>query len=321
MQRGIEEIAFGVLMPDTALATATGQEGHANQIKLRCYEYADNFSGVNRITTFDSLDETLRVLVHSCFLLRCTGRLFYHGAIGRVSLDQTMFPPRVVSASARMKPCIKYMNATPEDGPTTLSIATHSSPWHLYDGDYRILEIEEVAAMVRQQGSKIKRVILVASWSGLAPDPHSKSLAQKLSEALGGSPVTGQNGFVWVSPKSALHTTHQAFTGRVSGPYWVSQNEQVMASLVLGWAIDLEDQFAKAHDAAGLLQVGVAKDVFMLCPDGALQSYEDGAALNSPIAAFNAAIMRRGTSLEMRPLPSHYSSNRLPRATRKPRRS
>lgn len=186
----------------------------------------------------------------------------------------------------------KYMNAKPDDGPTTLSIATHSSPWHLYDGDYRILEIEEVAAMVRQQGSKIKRVILVASWSGIAPDPHSKSLAQKLSEALGGLPVTGQNGFVWVSPTGALHTTHQAFTGRISGPYWVGQNDQVMASLVPGWAIDLEAEFVKGHDAAGLLQVGIAKDIFMLCPDGALESYDEGAALNSPIAAFNAAIMR-----------------------------
>ncbi|MQA39187.1 SEL1-like repeat protein [Rugamonas aquatica] len=185
-----------------------------------------------------------------------------------------------------------YMNAKPDDGPTTLSIATHSSPWHLYDGDYRILEIEELAAMVRQQGSKIKRVILVASWSGIAPDSHSKSLAQKLSEALDGLPVTGQNGFVWVSPKGALHTTHQAFTGRVSGPYWVGQNDQVMASLVPGWAIDLEAEFVKAHDAAGLLQVGIAKDIFMLCPDGALKSYDAGAALNSPIAAFNAAIMR-----------------------------
>jgi hypothetical protein len=186
----------------------------------------------------------------------------------------------------------KYMNAKPDDGPTTLSITTHSSPWHLYDGDYHILEIEELAAMVRQQGSKIKRVILVASWSGIAPDPHSKSLAQKLSEALGGLPVTGQDGFVWISPKGALHTTHQAFTGRVSGPYWVGQNDQVMASLVPGWAIDLEAEFVKTHDAAGLLRVGIAKDIFMLCPDGALKSYDDGAALNSPIAAFNAAIMR-----------------------------
>ena len=186
----------------------------------------------------------------------------------------------------------KYMDATPDDGPTILSIATHGSPWHLYDGDYHILEIEEVAAMVRQQGSKIKRVVLVASWSGNSLDPHAKSLAQKLSMALGGMPVTGQDGFVWVSPNGALHTTHQAFTGRQSGPYWVGKKDEVMASLVPGWAIELEDKFLKSGDAAGLMQVGAAKDIFMLCPEGALESYDQGAKMNNPIAAFTAAIMR-----------------------------
>ncbi|HEX8606902.1 MAG TPA: hypothetical protein VF774_29950 [Pseudoduganella sp.] len=186
----------------------------------------------------------------------------------------------------------EYMVAMPDDGPTTLSIATHSSPWHLYDADYHILEIEEVAELVRQQGSKIKRVVLVASWSGKSPDPRSRSLAQKLSAALGGMPVTGQDGFVWVSPNGALNTTQQAFTGRLSGAYWVRKNDQVMASLVPGWAIDLEAEFVKARDAAGLLQVGAAKDIFMLCPEGALNSYGESAALNDPIAAFNAAVMR-----------------------------
>jgi hypothetical protein len=186
----------------------------------------------------------------------------------------------------------KFIDAMPDDGPSTLSIATHSSPWHFYDGDYQILEIEEVAAMVRQQGSKIKRVVLVASWSGTSPDPRSKSLAQKLSTALGGMPVTGQDGFVWVSQKGKLHTTHQALTGRRNGPYWVGKNDHVMASLVPGWAIDLEAEFVKLSDAAGLLRVGAAKDIFMLCPESALKSFDEAAALSNPIAAFNAAIMR-----------------------------
>lgn len=186
----------------------------------------------------------------------------------------------------------KYMGATPDDGPEVLSIATHSSPWHLFDQDYRILEIDELAAMVRQQGPKIKRVDLVASWSGVLPAPGSRSLAQKLSTALGGKPVTGQDGFVWVSQKGMLHTTRQAFTARLAGPYWVGGDDEVMASLVAGWPIDMEAQFIKDRDAAGLLRVGAAKEIFMLCPDGALKSYDDSAALNNPVAAFNAAIIR-----------------------------
>ncbi|QNA87402.1 hypothetical protein G4G28_00985 [Massilia sp. Dwa41.01b] len=186
----------------------------------------------------------------------------------------------------------EYMRAVPDDGPEVLSIASHSSPWHLYDQDYRILDIDEVAAMVSQQGSNFKRVDLVASWSDAAPAPGSRSLAQKLSAALGGKPVTGQDGFVWISQNGALRTTHQAFTARLSGPYWVGKNEDVMASLVAGWAIDLEARFKETRDAAGLLQVAAAKEIFMLCPESALESYEESAALNNPVAAYNAAIIR-----------------------------
>jgi hypothetical protein len=186
----------------------------------------------------------------------------------------------------------EYMRATPDDGPEVLSIATHGSPWHLYDQDYRILEIDEVAAMVRQQGSNIKRVDLVASWSGVSPAPGTRSLAQKLSTALGGRSVTGQDGFVWVSQKGTLRTTRQALTVRTGGPYLVGRNDEVMASLVAGWPIDLEAQFIKERDAAGLLRVGAAKEIFMLCPEDALKSYDASAALNNPVAAFNAAIIR-----------------------------
>lgn len=186
----------------------------------------------------------------------------------------------------------EYMDAMPDDGAAVLSIATHGSPWHLYDQDYRILEIEELAATVRRQGSNIKRVDLIASWSGAPPDSHTMSVARKLSRALGGMPVRGKDGFVWVSPKGAVRTTRQAFTGRLRGPYWIGKGEEVMASLVSGWAIDLEPGYVKARDGAGLLQVAAAKEIFMLCPDGALESYDQAAALNNPIAAFNAAVIR-----------------------------
>jgi hypothetical protein len=209
---------------------------------------------------------------------------------GVVSVEQCA--PNTANCALAAEVLHDYIDAMPDDGPATLSIAMHGSPWHLYDPDYRIIEIDELAAMVRQQGSQIKRVVLHASWSSASLNPHFKSLSQKLSNALGGMPVTGQNGFMWVSRKGALRTTQQAFTGRISGPYWVGKNDEVMASLVPGWKIDLEDRFVKARDGDGLLQVGAAKDIFMLCPEGALASYEEGAALNNPIAAFNAAIMR-----------------------------
>jgi hypothetical protein len=187
---------------------------------------------------------------------------------------------------------VKYIDAMPDDGPSTLSIAMQGSPWHLYDAQYHILEVDELAAMVRQQGSKIERVVLVASWSATAPDPRAKSLAQKLSLALGGMPVTGQDGFLWVSPNGAIHTTHQAYTGRLSGPYLVGKNDKIMASLVAGWVLDMEDMFIRTRDAGGLLRTGAAKEIFMLCPEGALQAYDASAALDNPIAAFNAAILR-----------------------------
>jgi hypothetical protein len=186
----------------------------------------------------------------------------------------------------------KYMEAVPDGGPEDLVIGLHGSPWHLYDADYRILEIGDLAEMVRQQGNKIKRVTLIASWSGTAPDQQSKSLAQKLSIMLKGMPVTGKNGFVWVSKNGAVHTTQQAFTARSSGPYWIKKGDKVMASLVPGWTLSLPPEPAKKPDAAALMRIGAGYDIFMLCPERALKAYDASAALSNPIAAFNAAVMR-----------------------------
>jgi len=85
-----------------------------------------------------------------------------------------------------------YVSAAADDSEELLSIAMHGSPWHLFDPQHRIMRIEDVARMVRQQGSKVRRVQLQASWSGVAPDARHKTLAQQLSDALGGLPVAGQ---------------------------------------------------------------------------------------------------------------------------------
>lgn len=192
----------------------------------------------------------------------------------------------------------QYVEAQKDDGPDVLSIALHGSPWRLYDAEDRILEISELASIIRAKGSVIKRVEIYSSWSAAAPDRHSKALTQRLSLALNGMQVKGLDGFAWYSPDGAVHTTHQAFTGAASGPYHIPKGKPVMASLVKGWLVEGQSHFAKTGDAAGLLAAGVAADIYLLCPERALAAFDAAAALGNAVAAFNAAIMRleRGNS-------------------------
>lgn len=185
-----------------------------------------------------------------------------------------------------------YAEAQEDDGPEVLSIALHGSPWHLYGPEFHILEVDELADMVRQQGSKIKRVVLYASWSGVSPEPNGKSTAQKLSAALGGMPVTGQDGFAWFAKDGKVSTTRQAFTNVQGGPYNIPKGDKVMASLTAGWFVFSQDVFEKEKNAAGMMRVGVGADVYLLCPERALKAFEAGAEMSNPVAAYNAAILR-----------------------------
>lgn len=185
-----------------------------------------------------------------------------------------------------------YMTAMPEAGDNELRIGLHGSPWHLYGPDYRILGIDELAGMIRARGNKIRRVLLLSSWSGVAPDGQRKSLAQQLSHTLGGMPVEGKDGFLWYESSGSTYTTQQAFSGFVSGPYAVEKGSPVMAALVPGWATTFESQYMQQRNAAALLLVGVGHETFSLCPERALAAFEAAAALAEPIAAYNAAIMR-----------------------------
>ncbi|MTW12845.1 hypothetical protein GM658_19745 [Pseudoduganella eburnea] len=192
----------------------------------------------------------------------------------------------------------QYTLASPDVGDEVLSISLHGSPWHFYGPDSRIMTIENMAGMVKQQGSKIHEVILMASWSGASPDKHRRSLAQQLSSALGDMKVSGPNGFLWYEKDGKTAVTQQAFTVFKTGPYAVKKGEKVMASLVEGWPAQFEDTFAKQRDAQGLLRAGVGHEVFSLCPSRALAAFDASAALGNPIAAYNAAILRleRGDS-------------------------
>lgn len=185
-----------------------------------------------------------------------------------------------------------YAGAQKDDGPEVLSIALHGSPWRLYDAEYHIVGIDELAGMVKKQGRKIKRVVLYASWSGVPAEPGGKSIAQKLSAALNGMPVTGQDGFAWYAQDGKVSTTHQASTVVRGGPYSVPKGTKVMASLVAGWYVSGEPEYTKQGDAIGLMRVGVGADIYLLCPERALKAFEASAALLNPVAAYNAGIMR-----------------------------
>ncbi len=177
--------------------------------------------------------------------------------------------------------------------PSVFRISMHGSPWHLYYSSMRIATMEEVAEAAKPElHSGIKRIILISSWSGIAPDQNSKSLAQRLSDALGGFPVSGMDGFVWLIKDGTIRTTHQAVTFIKKCPYEIHDGDEIMTSLLAGWPILFEESFTKKHYSHGLMRVGAAWEIFMLNLDRALQSYEAAAKLSDPIAAYNAAIIR-----------------------------
>jgi len=177
--------------------------------------------------------------------------------------------------------------------PGVLSISMQASPWHVYDGDARILTIEELAEIAKGQLKKeIKRIDLIASWTGVVPDLNGKPLAQRLSDLLDGFPVTGKDGFVWVAKDGSVRTTHQAFTTMPKCPYGVHPGGEVFVSLIWAWLIQYEEDYVKKGNAEGILRAGAGWDVFMLCPERALQSFEAAATLSNPIASYNAALIR-----------------------------
>lgn len=192
----------------------------------------------------------------------------------------------------------EYTEAVP-DTDAQYIIALQSSPWHLYDGELRIITPEEVAEQIRPGlTGKVQHVELLGSWTGVAPSPGQSSSAERLSKALGGFPVKGEDGFLWLAKDGSRRTTHQAYTVREgAGAYYVPEGAEVMAALVAGWPASLEGMLPE-DDANLQMQAAVGWDVFFLCPDKALSAYEYAASRGSAIAAYNAAVMylERGTA-------------------------
>jgi hypothetical protein len=180
------------------------------------------------------------------------------------------------------------------DDDNVFSIALQSSPWHLYDADMRIIDIDALAETVRTGlEPHHKRLLLLGSWTAAAPE-GVQSHAERLSAALNGFPVEGMDGFLWLDKKGRARTTRQAFTGRMGlGPYYARRGDDVMVALAGGWQNGMESFFRAQGDAHGLMRAAAAWDMFMLCPDNALAHYEEAARMKEPdaIAAYNAAVM------------------------------
>jgi hypothetical protein len=173
------------------------------------------------------------------------------------------------------------------------TIGMQSSPWRMYDGDMRILTVDDVAAAVRAKlDGKVERVELIASWTGVSPQAGVPSLAERVSKALGGFPVKGEDGFLWLAPDGTRRTSRQAFTLREgAGSYFLPKGSEVFVPLVAGWPAFVEDRIPDDNPDL-LLRAAAGWDVFFLCPARALAGFERAAAKGSAIAAYNAAVMR-----------------------------
>lgn len=177
------------------------------------------------------------------------------------------------------------------DIPGVFTIGVRTSPWRMYDGEGRILTVEEVATVVREQRREKARIYLVGSWTAVRPDGTGHTLAQRLSDALDGLPVDGTDGFLWLSPDGAMRTTRQAFSVWKSGPYSVEVGKDVLVPLVPGAMVQFEDRFAEEGIPEGVVEAGIGYDVFMLCQERALAAFERAGGMGSAIGAYNAGLM------------------------------
>lgn len=211
-------------------------------------------------------------------------------------LDGTLVVPTCTSGSEGCKPAAELLYAyagVPDNDPTVLTAAVQTSPWRIYDPELRIISPEEFAAMLRPNLTpKMKHVQIQGSWSGVAPGPGLPSLAQRVSKALGGLPVDGLDGFLWVKADGTHRTTRQAFSAWEGGSYFAREGEDVMAALTVGWYTNFHAKFEAEGNAKGLLLAAVGFDTFSLCPDQALAAFEHAAKAGSAVAAYNAAMMR-----------------------------
>lgn len=186
-----------------------------------------------------------------------------------------------------------YLEAIP-DTDALYSVGLQSSPWRMYDGEMRILTVEDLASAIRPKLGEKRWVAveLIGSWTGVSTAPGMPSLADRVSQALEGFPVKGEDGFLWLAEDGTRRTTRQAYTVfEGAGAYHVPKGGEVLAPLAAGWPAFVEDRIPE-DDAEMLMRAAAGWDLFFLCPDRALAGFEHAAGKGSPIAAYNAALMR-----------------------------
>ena len=187
------------------------------------------------------------------------------------------------------------LDSLDDGGDDVLTISIMSSPWRLYGQKMRIMRAKELATLVKSDlNDKVKSVKLYSSWSEHAHVGRSKSLSQELSEALDGLPVEGIDGFLWQNENGEYYATKQAFTVTLGRqfPYRHRVGEDLMMVLPYGAFIHAQDYFVRTKDLRGLRYAAVGWDVFILCPEKALATFELAASMSDAISAYNAAIMR-----------------------------
>lgn len=233
------------------------------------------------------------VLFALCLLspaaLACdTSHLSLSGAISVTTCSTKLDSTDCVYAGEAL---YEYGEAVP-DSESVLTIVLQASPWRMYDGEMRILTADDIANAVRPKlGGKLEHVELIASWTGVSPEPGVPSLADRVSTALGGLPVKGEDGFLWLAKDGTRRTTRQAFTMREgAGSYFLQRGSEVFVPLVAGWPAFVQDQIPE-DDAYMLARAAAGWDVFFLCPEKALAGFEHAAKKGSAIAAYNAALM------------------------------
>lgn len=180
------------------------------------------------------------------------------------------------------------------DGDEVFSVALHGNPWRLYDDDYRILLVEELALVIQRHPkftAKVRKVELRASWSGVKPTSAAHALSERLSTAMDGFPVEGANGFLWSGPKDSQRTTRQSHTG-VTIPYFVQDGQELMVSATAAVIGPLADAMIKDDPAYGYRRLGASADIYAMCPEPALEAFEKAAKHGDVVGAYNAALIR-----------------------------
>ncbi len=187
----------------------------------------------------------------------------------------------------------EYGEKLDDGGDEVLTISIMSSPWRIYGPEMRIMRTQELSKLVKSNiDDKTKSVLLYASWTENIPKGRTKSLVQELSESLNGFPVKGIDGFLWIRGDGDYYSTKQAFTIGGAFPHQIKDGDDLMVALPYGSFIHAQDYFVKEKDVRGLRYAAVGWDVFILCPDKALATFELAAAMSDSISAYNAAVIR-----------------------------